>query len=108
MHGHVRSCLAKQGQDEECEQGDDQETPQERMAVPKLGPLAAGLGHVALDGLVAKLIVDHAAQRNAVAEELQRRDLGAPDEHGGSDEHDILEDTAERQDKYRSLADLVV
>jgi hypothetical protein len=95
-------------QDEEGQERKDNDryAAEDRLAVAKVGPLAAGLAGVALDGLEPELVVDHAAEGNAVAKELQSRNLGAPDNHGGDDEHDILEDTAEGEDKGGGLADL--
>lgn len=79
---------------------------QNRLARTKLGPVARSLTSVALDLVVAELVVDHATESDRVAKELQGSDRSAPDHHGGGNEHDILEDTAEGQDDGRSLANL--
>lgn len=66
--------------------------------------MARSLTSVALDLVVAELVVNHATESNGVTEELQTGDVGAPDHHGGADKHDILQHTAEGKDDSRSLA----
>ena len=46
------------------------------------------------------------AERDAVAEELGCGDGSAPDEDGGDNEEDVLEDAAESEDEGGCLADL--
>lgn len=97
---------AEEEEEREDHENDDGNLAQDRSGVAKLGPLAATLSGIVPDLLVAELVVDHATQSDAVAEELETRDLGAPDEHGGGNQHDVLEDSAEGEDKGRGLADL--
>ena len=97
---------------QQCEDGEegkdnDGDAAEHRLAVAKVGPLTPGLTRVALDRLKSELVVDHAAERNAVAEELQGGDLGAPDDHGGDDEHDVFENTAEGEHEGGGLANLL-
>lgn len=95
-------------QREEDEDGEDNDgkLAQNRLASTKLCPLSASLAHVALELIVTKLVVDHASQSNGVTEELQRSDRRTPNHHRGSNEHDVLEDTAQGEDDSRSLANL--
>ena len=98
---------AEEDKDGHGREQDDGDAAQDGAAVAKVGPLPPGLAHVALDGLVAELVVDHAAEGNAVAEELQGGDLSAPDHHRGDDQEDILEHAAEGEDEGGSLANLL-
>ena len=66
--------------------------------------MARSLTSVALDLVVAELVVDHATEGNGVTEELQTGDVCAPDQHGGADKHDVLQHTAEGKNDGRSLA----
>lgn len=61
---------------------------------------------VGLHLLVAKLVVEHATESDAVAEDLETRDLSAPDEDRCNDEQDILEDTAKSEDEAGGFANL--
>jgi hypothetical protein len=63
--------------------------------------------HVLLDLVSSKLVVDEAAERNAVSEELEWRNGVAEDHHGGNNEEDVLEDTTEGHDEARGSADLL-
>lgn len=104
--GIARGKTTEQGEDEEAGKDDDGELAEDGLASTKLGPLSVGISNVSLDLLVAELVVDHATQSNGVTEELETSNLGAPDHHGGGNEEDILEDTAEGQDDGGSLANL--
>ena len=102
-----RGKPAEDDKDSHEDEGNDSNAAEHGAAVAEIGPLPASLTRIALDRLVAELVVDHAAKRNAVAEELEPSDLGAPNHHGGEDEEDILEHTAQSEDEGRGLADLL-
>lgn len=76
-------------QDEEDGEEDD-DFAHGRVLGAVLGPGAAALRQVFLEGGAAELVVDEAAEGDAVAEELEGRDFGAPDPHGGCDEEDVF------------------
>lgn len=63
--------------------------------------------HVLLNLVGSKLVVDEAAERNAVSEELEGRNGVAEDHHGGDNEEDVFEYTAEGHDEARGSADLL-
>lgn len=65
------------------------------MVGTKFGPAAAGFGDVWLQLFLSELVVEHSDDGDAVAESLQARDWGSPDDDGEADEQDVLEDTAE-------------
>jgi len=97
-------------QDEECEEdkSNDGQPTKNRLPVAKVCPLATSLARIALDGLIAELVVNHTAQGDAVAEELQSRDLGSPNEHRGSHEHNVFENSAEGEHERGCLSNLHV
>lgn len=97
---------AKEQEDEQHTAADDDELPRSRAGLAKLVPVAASLTGVTLENIGAQLVVDHAGEGDTVAKELQTANLGTPDNHGGNDEEDVLEDTAERKHQGRGLADL--
>ena len=72
-----------------------------------VSPSALRRSHVFLDLVGSELVVDEAAERNAVSEELEGGDGVAEDHHGGNDEEDVLEYTAEGHDKAGGSADLL-
>ena len=72
-----------------------------------LCPTTTAIGKEGLDSIDTELVVDHAAEGDAVAEELQGCDRSAPDGHGGEDEEDVFEDTAESHDEGGRFANLV-
>jgi len=72
----------------------------------KLRPASASLGDVRLELLLAKLVVEHTEDCDAVTEGLQTGDWGCPDEDGEGHEHDILQNTAKGKDETRSSANL--
>ena len=100
----VRSETTEQSEDNKDGEEDDRDATENGAAVAKVGPLAASLAGVALDGLSAKLVVNHATESDAVAEELGEGNLAAVDDHGSNDEQNVLEDTAEGEDERRGLA----
>lgn len=55
---------------------------------------------------MSQLVVKHADDCNAVSKRLKTRDFGSPNEHGGTDEKNILEDTAESKDQAGGFANL--
>lgn len=56
----------------------------------------------------AKFVVHESRHGHSVADELHWRDNGAPDDHRGGDEEDVLQDAAEGQDKAGGFPDLRV
>ena len=99
VNAACRGKAAKENEEckeDQCNGGD---TAKDRLPVAKVSPLAAGLARIALDGLIAKLVVDHTGQRNAIAKELEGRHLSPPNHHGGNNEQDILENTAKSEHK---------
>ena len=72
-----------------------------------LCPTTTAIGKEGFDSIDTELVVDHAAEGDAVAEELQGCDRSAPNGHRGEDEEDIFEDTAEGHDKGGGFANLV-
>lgn len=101
-----RSHATEQQEDEGDHTTDQDQLAQHWTGVAKLRPLASGLSSVSLELVCSKLVVEHATQGNAVAEELQTADLSAPDKHGSDNEKDILQDSAEGEDERGGLADL--
>ena len=79
-----------------------------RVAAVVLTNLEAHIGNKALALLSTELVVHQTSQGNRVTEELLGSDGVAENEHGGSDQEDILEDTGHGQDNSRSLANLLV
>lgn len=61
-----------------------------------------------LDLLISELVVNHANKSNRVTEGLERRNFGAPNDHGGHNKDDVLENTTECEDHGRSFANLQV
>lgn len=106
ISGVGRSKTTEQSKDEKGGEDNDADLAQDRLASTKLGPLSATLTHVALDLIVSELVVNHAQESDGVTEELETGDLSAPDHHGGTDKHDILEDTAKGKNDGRGLANL--
>jgi hypothetical protein len=90
----------------EEDEHEDCDAAEDRLSVPEVCPLATGLASVALDRLVAELVVNHTTKSDAVSEELQASHLGAPDDHRGSNKENILEDTAEGEHKRGCFANL--
>lgn len=102
-------CGSESTEDSEDDEGrcyNDGDLAQDGLASTKLSPLAVAVSNIALELLIAELVVDHATESNRVSEELNGSDLGAPDRHGGGDQQDILEDTTESEDDSRGLANL--
>lgn len=97
---------AQQEEEGQNNKSDDRDLAQDRSAVAELGPLTASLTSVVLDLFVAELVVDHASQSNAVAEELQTGDNSAPDKHGCGNQHNVLEHSANGEYQGRGLANL--
>lgn len=92
----VGRCQAtEQGEEEEGRGHNDGKLAKDGLTSAELGPLACAISNVVLELLEAELVVDHATKSDGVAEELQSRDLGAPDHHRGNNEQDILQDTAQ-------------
>lgn len=67
--------------------------------VPILSPGTAGGGSVLAHLVTTELVPDKTHQSNGVTEELEASDGSLPQEHGGSDQQDILEDTAQSHDQ---------
>lgn len=97
---------SEEDEDEQDTGRDDNELAQRWTTVAELAPLTTSLVGIALQRVVPELVVDHAGKGDAVAEELETSNLGAPDDHGGHNEQHILEYTTERKDQGRSLANL--
>jgi hypothetical protein len=98
---------AKEKNDGDKDSDDNNELARSRATGAVIGPSTLGRTHVLLDLVGAKLVVDEAAERNAVSEELKGRDGVAEDHHGGDDEKNVLEYTAEGHDKAGGSADLL-
>jgi hypothetical protein len=73
----------------------------------KLGPLHSTSADSLLQLLTTKLVVDKTAERNAVAESLEKSDGVAEQEHRCENEENVLEDTGQSEDEGRSLANLL-
>jgi len=71
VRGIDGSQAVQNKEEDKQDQSDDGKTAEGRLAVSEISPLAAGLASVALESLVPELVVDHAAQGDAVAEELE-------------------------------------
>jgi hypothetical protein len=96
---------------EEQDDGNENETNDDKLTCSGVAGAVVGPGtlastHVLLDLVGSELVVNEAAKGNAVAEELERRDWVAEDHHGGDDEENVLEHTAESHDETRGSADL--
>lgn len=74
--------------------------------VAKFLPLHAALTEILLHLRSAKLVVNHTTESNAVTEGLEGRNGVFEQEHGGEDEENILEYTAEGESERRGPADL--
>jgi hypothetical protein len=86
---------------------DDNALPSRRLLLAELSPVAAGVHDVVLERFGAELVVHETAERNAVPKELGCGNGGAPDEDGGCDEKNVLQDAAEGEDEGGGFADLV-
>lgn len=106
-NGTGRADTAEEEDEGEKDEADDDELASSRVADAVVGPGALAVAHVLLDLVGAKLVVDETAEGDAVAEELEGRDGVAENHHGGDNEEDILQDTAEGHDETGSLADLL-
>jgi hypothetical protein len=107
----VLGVVARGQPTEEDEDGHDDQAEDQNLAHggaggAKLGPGAAALRQVLLYLLFAKLEPEHTEEGDGVAEHLEVGDHGTPDEDGGNDQEDILQDTAEGQDETRGLSNL--
>jgi hypothetical protein len=96
---------------EQQDDGDENESDNNQLACGRVtdavvGPSALSGAHVFLDLVGTELVVDEAAEGNAVAEELERGDRVAEDHHGGDHEEDIFQYTAEGHDEAGGSADL--
>lgn len=101
-----RSSTAEQQDDSDEHEADDDQLARGGVAHAVVGPGALAAAEVLFDLVGAELVVDEAAEGDAVAEKLQRGDGVAEDHHGGHDEEDILEHTAEGHDEAGGFADL--
>ena len=95
----------------EKEENEDNSTKHNELALrgvvdAVLSPSTVGLSSVLLDLVTAKLVVNETDKSNRVAEKLSKGDGSLPDHHGGDDQEDIFENTAEGHNEGRSLADL--
>ena len=97
---------AEQQDDGDEDESDDNQLAGGRVTDAVVGPSALSGAHVFLDLVGTKLVVDEAAERNAVSEELEGRNGVAEDHHGCDDEEDVLEYTAEGHDEAGGSADL--
>lgn len=77
-----------------------------RAGLAVLSPGAACRGGVLAHLVSTQLVPDETEQSDRVTKELKGGDGGVPDHHGGNDQEDILEDTAEGHDQGRGLANL--
>jgi hypothetical protein len=93
--------------DGDQDETDDNELACSRAAGTVVSPSALRRAHVFLDLVGSKFVVDKAAERNAVSEELKRRNGVAEDHHRCDDEKDVLKYTAECHDKAGCSADLL-
>lgn len=90
---------AEEDKDGDDDHAQDEELAQDRFLGAELGPGAAALRKVLLYLILAEPEPEHAQEGDGVAEHLEVADHGAPDENGGDDEEDILQDTAEGEDE---------
>ncbi|KAI6751816.1 hypothetical protein HG531_006512 [Fusarium graminearum] len=89
-HKFSGSKATKKGEDEESGSNKNSDLAEDRLASTKVGPLSVGVSNVTLELLISELVVDHATESNGVTKELERRNLGAPDHHGSTDQENIL------------------
>lgn len=104
--GVGRSKAGEEEDDGEEGHDEDAELAEDGFASTKLGPVAGSLASVTLDLVVAELVVNHAAESNGVTEELEGSNGSAPDHHGGNNEENVLQDTAEGENDSGGLANL--
>lgn len=97
---------AEQQDDGDEDESDDNQLAGGRVTDAVVGPSALSGAHVFLDLVGTKLVVDEAAESDAVSEELERGDGVAEDHHGGDDEENVFQYTAEGHDEARGSADL--
>jgi hypothetical protein len=65
------------------------------------------LGQILLHLLLSELEPEHSKKSNGVSEHLEVADHSTPDNDGGDDQEDILQDTAKGEDKTGGLTDLM-
>lgn len=98
---------AKEENDGDEDEDDNDELAGSRTTGAIVSPSTLRRAHVLLDLVGSKLVVDKAAERDTVSEELEGRNGVAEDHHGGDNEEDVLEYTAEGHDEARGSADLL-
>jgi len=99
---------SKQDKDDCDDESECDQLAEDGSVGAKLCPSSATLLDVWLHFLLAKLVVKHAHDSNAVAEYLETGKLGSPDEDRCGNEKDILEYTAECKDETRGFANLEI
>jgi hypothetical protein len=105
--GGVARSHRSHGKEENQDDGtDDDKLALHRAVGAILSPRAVGLASVILDLIGAKLVVHKTDQSNGVTEELGGGDRGVPESHGGANQQDILQDTAQGHHKGRGLSNL--
>lgn len=102
-----RTDAAKEENDSDENSNDNDELAGSRATGAVVSPSTLCGAHVLLNLVGSKLVVDKAAERNAVSEELEGRNGVAEDHHGGDDKEDVLEYTAEGHDEAGGSADLL-
>jgi hypothetical protein len=102
-----RADAAEEHDDGNKNESNDDKLAGSRAASTVVGPSTLASAQVLLDLVGSKLVVDEATEGNAVAEELERRDRVEEDHHGGNDEENVLEYTAESHDEAGGPADLL-
>ena len=104
--GVGRSKPTKEGEKDKDRADDDGDFAENWLSGSKVGPPTAALTHVALNLLETQLIVYHATEGDGVAKELDTGNRCAPNHHRGTNQEDVLENTAESENDSRSLANL--
>ena len=105
-NGGAHSADDHEERDDDSSQ--DDELTSNRTCLAKLSPGHGALAQVVLELLATELVVDQAAQSDAVAERLEKTDGVLEEHHGGKDEENVLEHTGERENKGRGLANLIL
>ena len=98
---------AKEEDDGDENKDDNDELAGSRAAGAVVSPSTLRRAHVLLNLVTSKLVVDKATERNAVSKELEGRNGVAEDHHGGDDEENVLQYTAESHDEAGGSADLL-
>ena len=102
----VGAQRADEKEEEEDSGTDDHKAALGRLVITVFSPSAASTRGVLAHLVATKLVPDQTSESNGVTKELLVGDRVVEEHDGGSNQEDILEDTAEGHDERRGLANL--